>query len=71
MKLFLSEEDEEIVKKNLHQLKEDLNLEYVECGDIGVKISDTADKSIIFDVYRIISVLEVRKSELKKKVSKR
>ena len=71
MKLFLSEENEKFVKESIENLmKKPEEGDFIEWGDIGVKISDIFDEEVIFDVYYIVSMI-TKKKKLKQKKKKK
>jgi hypothetical protein len=60
----LNDEERKDIKDFIDELLKSKKLkegDFIESGYLGVKVSDILKKEIIFDVYRIINVVEVRR----------
>ena len=65
MKLFLNTEEEQDVKDSIRLLMKktppEIN-DFIESGGFGVRVDDVFENgTILFDVYRIVAMVEIKK----------
>ena len=71
MKLFLNTEEEQDVKDSIRLLMKKTPLEindFIESGGFGVRVDDVFENgTILFDVYRIVAMVEIKKKTFSRK----
>jgi len=66
----LNDEEQEEVKKNISIMQSE-QTEIIESGFLGTKVSDDIGDNIMYDVYRIIAVVTVKKKSKKSTTPKK